>query len=114
MLPRIVGLGHAYEILLTGRQVGADEAARIGLVNRVVPAEDLLTSALEVAELIAANSPLGVRLTKQMVQVNVDAPSLEAAVELENRNQTLTAGTRDMAEAFTAFLEKRPPVFTGR
>ena len=49
-----------------------------------------------------------------MVQVNVDAPSLEAAVELENRNQALTAGTRDMAEAFTAFLEKRPPVFTGR
>ena len=114
MLPRIVGLGHAYEILLTGRLVEADEAARMGLVNRVVPAEDLLTAALEVAELIAANSPLGVRLTKQMVQVNVDAQSLEAAVELENRNQTLAAGTRDMAEAFTAFREKRPPAFTGR
>ena len=51
------------------------------------------------AELITANSPLGVRLTKQVVQVNVDAPSLEAAVELENRNQTLAGGTRDMAEA---------------
>jgi enoyl-CoA hydratase/carnithine racemase len=114
MLPRIVGLGHAYEILLTGRLVEADEAARMGLVNRVVPAEDLLTSALEMAELIAANSPLGVRLTKQMVQANVDAPSLEAAVELENRNQTLTAGTQDMAEALAAFLEKRPPAFTGR
>ena len=113
LLPRIVGLGHAYEILLTGRLVEADEAARIGLVNRVVPAEDLLTAALEVAELIAANSPLGVRLTKQMVQVNVDAPSLEAAVELENRNQALAAGTEDMVEAFTAFREKRPPVFTG-
>jgi enoyl-CoA hydratase/carnithine racemase len=114
MLPRIVGLGHAYEILLTGRLVEADEAARIGLVNRVVPAEDLLTAALEVAELIAANSPLGVRLTKQMVQANVDAPSLEAAVELENRNQALTAGTQDMAEALAAFLERRPPAFTGR
>lgn len=113
MLPRIVGLGHAYEILLTGRQVDADEAARIGLVNRVVPAEDLLASALDTAELIAANSPLGVRLTKQVVQVNVDAPSLEAAVELENRNQTLAAGTQDMTEALIAFREKRPPVFTG-
>lgn len=114
MLPRIVGLGHAYEILLTGRLIEADEAARMGLVNRVVPAEDLLTAALDMAELIAANSPLGVRLTKQMVQANVDAPSLEAAVELENRNQTLTAGTQDMAEALAAFLEKRPPAFTGR
>jgi enoyl-CoA hydratase/carnithine racemase len=114
MLPRIVGLGHAYEILLTGRLVGADEAARIGLVNRVVPAEDLLASALETAELIAANSPLGVRLTKQVVQVNVDAPSLEAAVELENRNQTLAAGTQDMTEAMTAFIQKRPAAFTGR
>jgi enoyl-CoA hydratase/carnithine racemase len=113
MLPRIVGLGHAYEILLTGRLVEADEAARIGLVNRVVPAEDLLAAALDTAELIAANSPFGVRLTKQMVQVNVDAPSLEAAVELENRNQTLAAGTEDMVEAVAAFREKRPPVFTG-
>jgi len=113
MLPRIVGLGHAYEILLTGRLVEADEAARIGLVNRVVPAGDLLASALETAGLIAANSPLGVRLTKQVVQANVDAPSLEAAVELENRNQTLAAGTDDMVEAFTAFREKRPAAFTG-
>ena len=48
-----------------------------------------------------------------MVQVNVDAPSLEAAVELENRNQALAAGTEDMVEAFTAFREKRPPAFTG-
>src|SRR5207244_3997053 len=109
MLPRIVGLGHAYEILLTGRLVEADEAARVGLVNRVVPAADLLTNALDTAELIAANSPLGVRLTKQAVQVNVDAPSLEAAVELENRNQTLATGTQDMVEAFIAFREKRPP-----
>lgn len=114
MLPRIVGLGHAYEILLTGRLIDADEAARIGLVNRVVPAPDLLTAALDLAELIAANSPLGVRLTKQMVQVNVDAPSLEAAAELENRNQALAAGTKDMAEAFLAFREKRAPTFTGR
>jgi enoyl-CoA hydratase len=114
MLPRIVGLGLAYEILLTGRLVAADEAARIGLVNGVVPADELLTAALDMADMIAANSPLGVRLTKQMVQVNVDASSLEAAVELENRNQALTAGTQDMAEAYAAFREKRAPAFTGR
>jgi len=113
-LPRIVGLGRAYEILLTGRFVDADEAAQMGLVNRVVPADDLMAAALETAAIIAANSPLGVRLTKQALHQNVDAPSLAAAVEVENRIQTMTAGTSDMREAFQAFAEKRAAVFTGR
>jgi enoyl-CoA hydratase/carnithine racemase len=113
MLPRVVGLGHAYEILLTGRMVDADEAARIGLVNRVVPAEDLVTAAVEIARAIADNSPIGVRLTKQVVQINVDAPSLDAALELENRNQVLASRTADMAEALSAFREKRTPLYTG-
>ncbi len=113
-LPRVVGLGHATEILLTGRMVDAEEAARIGLVNRVVPAEGLVEAALDVASFIAAHSPLGVRLTKAVVQANVDAPSLERAVELENRGQVLTSRTEDMAEALRAFREKRPPVYTGR
>jgi enoyl-CoA hydratase/carnithine racemase len=113
-LPRIVGLGLAYEILLSGRFVDAEEAARIGLVNRVVTEDALLGDALALARQIAANSPLGVRLTKQVVQTNVDAPSLEAAVELENRGQALAGSTQDMAEALRAFNEKRQPVFTGR
>ena len=113
-LPRVVGLGHASEILLTGRTVEADEAARIGLVNRVVPAEELREAALDVAGLMAAHSPLGVRLTKAVVQANVDAPSLERAVELENRGQALTTRTQDTVEALAAFREKRPPVWTGR
>lgn len=113
-LPRIVGLGLAYEILLSGRFVDAEEAARIGLVNRVVTEDALLGDALALARQIAANSPLGVRLTKQVVQTNVDAPSLEAAVELENRGQALAGSTQDMAEALRAFNEKRPPIFTGR
>jgi enoyl-CoA hydratase len=61
-----------------------------------------------------ANSPFGVRLTKQVVQANLGAASLELGVELENRNQALAAGTDDMREALSAFLEKRPPKFTGR
>ena len=109
MLPRIVGLGHAYEILLTGRLVGADEAARIGLVNRVVPA-GATTHTLD----LYGDGLVAIDVTKQVVQVNVDAPSLEAAVELENRNQTLAAGTQDMTEAMTAFIQKRPAAFTGR
>jgi enoyl-CoA hydratase/carnithine racemase len=114
MLPRIVGLGQAYEILLTGRLVDAEEAARIGLVNRVVADDGVVEAALDLAGVIAGNSPLGVRLTKQVVQVNVDAPSLEAALELENRNQVLTSRTADMREALLAFREKRPPTYRDR
>lgn len=114
MLPRIVGLGHAYEILLTGRFVDAEEAARIGLVNRIVPADALLDEAVALAAAITANSPLGVQLTKQVVQTNVDAPSLEAALEIENRNQALASRTDDMVEALRAFREKGTPTFTGR
>ena len=114
MLPRIVGLGLAYEILLSGRFVDAQEAARIGLVNRVSADDALLDDVLALAAQIAGNTPLGVRLTKQMLQINVDAPSLQAALELENRSQALAAGTQDMTEAMLAFREKRAPVFTGR
>lgn len=113
-LPRLVGLGRAYEILLTGRFVEAEEALRIGLVTDVVDPEDLLDRALETARLIVGNSPVGMALTKQVVQNNVDAPSLEAALALENRNQVLATRTHDMVEALAAFREKRTPTYTGR
>ncbi len=113
-LPRIVGVGRAAEILLTGRFVGAEEAASIGLVNRVVPTDSLLDEALATAHLIAENSPFGVRLTKRVLHLNVDAPSLTAALDVENRNQVLTTRTADMAEALTAFREKRSPRYSGR
>lgn len=114
LLPRIIGFGHASELLLTGRVIDAAEAHRLGMVNRVLPADELLPSAFTLADEIAENSPWGVRLTKQVLQTNVDAPSLDAAVELENRNQVLATRTVDMAEALTAFREKRPPNFSGQ
>lgn len=113
LLPRLIGLGRAYEMLLTGRFVEAEEALRIGLVTDVTEAEALIDRALAVAELICGNSPMGVRLTKQVVQINVDAPSLDAAIALENRNQVLAVQTADMSEALNAFREKRAPRFVG-
>ena len=113
LLPRIVGLGHASEILLTGRTVDVAHAARIGLANAVVAPEDLLGKAHEIAREIVVHSPFGVRLTKQVLQTNIDAPSLQAALELENRNQVLATRGRDMQEALRAFREKRAPQFTG-
>lgn len=113
-LPRVVGLGRAAEILLTGRFVDAQEAAAIGLVNRVVPSEQLMQEALATAQLIAGNTSLGVMLTKRVLHQNVDAPSLTAALEVENRNQVLTTRTEDMSEALTAFREKRAARYTGR
>jgi enoyl-CoA hydratase len=114
LLPRIVGFGHAAELLLTGRLIGAEDAFRLGIVNRVVPAEELLPAAIELAREIAANSPFGIRLTKEILQTNVDAPSLEAAIALENRSQVLAVQTNDMPEALAAFREKRLPQFQNR
>jgi enoyl-CoA hydratase len=114
LLPRLVGLGIASELMLTGRRVDADEAARIGLVNRLVPQDRLLDAAHELAHEIAANSPFGVWMTKKGLQCNVDAPSLEVAVELENRTQVLATRTADMTEAVAAHSEKRDAVFQWR
>ncbi len=111
MLPRIVGLARASEIMLTGRLIDAARAAELGIVNDVVDADHLLDAALDLADEISANSPFGIRLTKQVLQANVDAPSLHHALELENRNQVLATRTTDMPEALRAFREKRMPVF---
>lgn len=110
-LPRLIGLGRACELAYTGRTVRADEAERIGLVNRVVPQETLLDEALELAHQITRNSPGGVRLSKQALLRNQEITSFAAAMELENRGQALLTTTDDMAEALAA---RRPPDLTGR
>jgi enoyl-CoA hydratase len=114
LLPRLIGASRAFELLLTGRMVDATEADRIGLVLKVVPDADVLDAALETAELIRANSPFGVWMTKEVMWSNLEAGSLQAAIDLENRTQLLASHTGDLVEAMTAFMEKRPPNFTGR
>ena len=114
-LPRIVGLGHASEMLLTGRTVDAEEAARTGLVNRVVAADELVDAALDLAEPDQRPTARSVSPSpSRWSRANVDAPSMQVAVELENRNQVLASRSEDMAEALLAFREKRPATYTGR
>ena len=113
-LPRIVGMTAATEMMYTGRLVDADEALRIGLVLRVVDDGAVVDEAVGIANLIVGNSPFGVAMTKQVLWDNVDATSLKAAMDLENRTQILTSLTDDCREAEAAFLQKRTPSFGNR
>jgi enoyl-CoA hydratase len=110
-LPRTVGMSVASELLLTGDFIEAERALRTGLVSAVVPDDELERTGREMAERMLRNSPLGVRLTKECLGMSVDAPSLESAIAMEDRNQILTSQTGDVREGMRAFLEKRPPEY---
>lgn len=114
-LPRLIGLSRAAEYMYTGRFMDAATAERIGLVSRVVPDDQLDQAALELAQEMLNASPFGLRMTKEVLNVNIDASSLIAATYLENRTQLLCGQTEDAREAVKAtFFEKRPPVYHDR
>jgi enoyl-CoA hydratase len=102
-LPRLVGTPRASEILMTGRTVEAEEADRIGMLTRLVPAETLIETAIETARQMLEKSLYGLRLTKETIRQNLDAPSLENALELENRNQSMLCTTPEFFEAVAKF-----------
>jgi len=110
-LPRLVGVSVASELLMTGRFIGAERALRVGLVSEVVPDEHLEAVAGGYIEELLTTSPLGLRLTKECLNVNVDAGSLEAAVAMEDRNQVLCTQTEDFEEGLRAFRERRRPTY---
>ena len=112
LLPRIIGPALAAEMAYTGRLVLADEAERVGLVNRTVDDQHLLDESIALAGLIAANSPGGVRMSKRALQANLEIGSYAAALELENRGQALLTRDPNMPEALAALREKRTPRFT--
>lgn len=108
-LPRLVGSGHAMDMMLTGRHVGAEEADKIGLLNRLVPEGTHVEAAVEYAGQLAKQNEYGLWLTKRGLWANIDAPSIRHAVELENRQQVLGTFTGNMTEAMQAFGERREP-----
>ena len=88
-LPRLIGAGRAYEFMLTGNNMTAEEAMGLGLVSRVVDREKLLDTALELARTMNTKNPMGLRLTKEAININIDTGGLEQALRLEDRNQAL-------------------------
>ncbi|MCX7139324.1 MAG: enoyl-CoA hydratase-related protein [Proteobacteria bacterium] len=112
-LSRLVGRSLALELVITGRQIKADEALRIGLVNEVVPPEQLTEKGLATARLIAAKAPVAVRVSKQAVQRGLDLDLANGCV-LETSLFAFAFGTADRQEGMTAFVEKRAPNFEGK
>lgn len=112
-LPRLVGKGRALEIILTGESVNAQEAYRIGLVNQVVPAQELMAAAEKLAQKILANGPLAVRFALEAVNHGMEMTEAEGQF-LEATLFGLCCTTADMKEGTRAFLEKRPAKFTGK
>jgi 2-(1,2-epoxy-1,2-dihydrophenyl)acetyl-CoA isomerase len=111
-LPRLVGSARAAEIALLNESVPAAEALRLGLVGRVVPAEDLATEARSLAARLAAGAPRAIALTKRALNATWDH-DLDAALEYEAHLQDLAGRSTDHVEGLAAFMDKRPPHFTG-
>ena len=112
-LPRLVGKGIAAEIILTGEMIDAQTAYRIGLVNKVVPHEELMRASEELANKIIANGPIAVSLAKDAIEIGKDLP-LDAAIQYAQKNCITCFATEDMKEGTRAFIEKRSPQFRGR
>lgn len=113
-LPRLVGVSVASELILTGRFIGAERALAVGLVSEVVDEDRLDEAAAPYVEAMMTASPVGLRLSKECLNMSVDAGSLEAAIAMEDRNQVLCSRSEEFSEGIRAFLEKRKPVYIKR
>ena len=112
-LPRLVGKYKAMEMILTGRSISADEAYRIGLVNRVVPPESLMEEAKKIATDIASKPPISIRSAKEAI-LRAQDTTLEVGLEFERKAFYMLFATEDGREGMKAFLEKRKPIYQGK
>jgi enoyl-CoA hydratase/carnithine racemase len=113
-LPRLVGVSVASELILTGRFIGAERALAVGLVSEVVDEDKLDAAAEPYVDAMMMASPVGLRLSKECLNMSVDAGSLEAVIAMEDRNQVLCSRSEEFSEGIRAFLEKRKPVYIKR
>ncbi|MCA1393180.1 enoyl-CoA hydratase/isomerase family protein [Bradyrhizobium sp. IC3123] len=113
-LPRLVGVSVASELILTGRFIGAERALAVGLVSEIVDEDKLDDAAAPYVEAMMTASPVGLRLSKECLNMSVDASSLEAVIAMEDRNQVLCSRSEEFSEGIRAFLEKRKPVYIRR
>jgi len=113
LLPHLVGLAKAAEMIFTGKAIEASEAERIGLINRVVPTQDLIKSAQELADKLARGPSLAIGLAKEAIWRNL-SQNLDSALNFEAQSQKACLDSEDHREAVKAFLEKRDPHFRGK
>ncbi|MDI6888060.1 MAG: enoyl-CoA hydratase-related protein [Candidatus Thermoplasmatota archaeon] len=111
-LPRLIGRNKAKELIFTGEIIDAKEAERIGLVNKIVPAEKLMEETMKLSKKIASKAPVAIRLAKSAINIGLEAP-LEQALAYELETACLTFSTKDKVEGMKAFIEKRKPEFKG-
>src|SRR5712692_9350879 len=112
-LPRLIGKGRALQLILSGETISAQEAYRIGLVNEIVPAADLITRAEAILKQITANAPLAIKFALEAVNKGLETSQAEGLV-IESSLFAICAATEDMREGTSAFVQKRPPKFQGR
>ena len=114
LLPRLIGASRAFELMLTARVFDSTEANELGLVSRLVPDDEVMSSALDIADQIAANSPFGVWMTKEVMWANLEIPSMAAGIDLENRTQILASMTEDSSAAMQEVLTRRRVKYRNR